>query len=328
MFIGGADAATAQARLATAAVIWAAGLTARRLPLPEATPLDRADAVVDWIMSARRRGGGRCVLQTYVSQAVRVSQAASARGLDLNGVLFIVGSEPLTEAKQRAIVNTEAQVYSRYATTEIGMLGIGCGRPMEAGDLHLVSDSIACIHGTEDAGTAAPYHFTTLLPQSPVVMLNVQMGDAGFLERQHCGCLLDDLGLGVHLRQVRSFSRATGEGVAWFRPELQRIVEELLPARYGGSPLDYQWVEAEDERALTRLLLRVHPRLGPLDTDAIAEDVLAELSRGHAARRIPVERWRQAGTVRVVRQPPQSTSRGKMLPILQERPANGVRGKQ
>ena len=38
-------------------------------------------------------------------------------------------------------------------------------------------------------------------------------------------------------------------------------MERVLPARFGGSPLDYQLMEEEDERGFTRLSLLVSPKL-------------------------------------------------------------------
>lgn len=71
------------------------------------------------------------------------------------------------------------------------------------------------------------------------------------------GCPLEDLGLTDHLRQVRSFSKLTGEGVTLIGSDVVHILEEVLPARYGGSPLDYQMMEVEDEDGFTRLWLLV-----------------------------------------------------------------------
>jgi hypothetical protein len=61
-----------------------------------------------------------------------------------------------------------------------------------------------------------------------------------------------------------------------------RIIEEVLPARFGGSALDYQLVEEEDENGFTRLTFVVSPSVGELDVNALIEVVLDEVSRDSA----------------------------------------------
>ena len=43
--------------------------------------------------------------------------------------------------------------------------------------------------------------------------------------------------------------------------DLIRLIEEVLPARFGGAPTDYQFVEREDARGLPKVDLRVSPRI-------------------------------------------------------------------
>jgi hypothetical protein len=291
------------------------------IPWPRALPVDRPEVIVDWIRQTRRRTR-RCVVHTYVSQAVRVCQAAAAAGLRLEGTQFIVGAEPLTQAKRGEIEALGAHVYSRYYSTEAGAVGLGCGTPVAVDDLHLVSDTVAVIpldDSTVLDRDPKPLVLTSLLAESPKVMLNVQMGDAAVMAERPCGCLLGALGLQTHLSSVRSYSRVTGEGMSMDAAELTRIIEEVLPARYGGASTDYQWAEEEDERALTRLCLRIDPRVGPVDEARVVEDILAELRRGDRAHRIYAEMWRQAGTIRVLQERPRLTVQGKLLPIVRER---------
>jgi hypothetical protein len=71
------------------------------------------------------RGAGRIVhLSTSVS-------AAKAAGVDLGGVVFCVGGEPLT--RRRAAVFAEAGVRcgSLYSMAECGQIGSGCGDSAE-----------------------------------------------------------------------------------------------------------------------------------------------------------------------------------------------------
>ena len=44
--------------------------------------------------------------------------------------------------------------------------------------------------------------------------------------------------------------------------DLIRLIEEVLPARFGGGPTDYQFVEDEDERGLPVVQLAGQPATG------------------------------------------------------------------
>jgi hypothetical protein len=57
------------------------------------------------------------------------------------------------------------------------------------------------------------------------------------------------------------------------------ILEEVLPARFGGSPLDYQLLEEEDEQGFTRLSLLVSPRVALADENAALELIASALQR-------------------------------------------------
>jgi hypothetical protein len=308
-----------ESELATAGVLVISRALGRPVPVPRPVRVDDPDPVVDWIEESTQRHRG-CVVQAYVSQAVRMSQRAMERGLDLDGVLFIVGSEPLTEAKQRAIARSGAAVYPRYFATETGSVGFGCGAAREVGDYHLVDDTLAMIQPEGDGG---PLHLTSLLSSAPKLLLNARLGDVATVERRNCGCAFGDLGFSTHLRHVRGLDVVASEAMRVRRADLARLAEEVLPARHGGTALDYQWIEHE-ERALTRLGLRVDPRLGPVDEQAVVRDVLEELARLDWAHRLCTQLWREAGTVRVLRERPTTSARGKHQPLLREQAADSV----
>jgi hypothetical protein len=91
-----------------------------------------------------------------------------------------------------------------------------------------------------------------------------------------------------------------------------RVLEEVLPARFGGGPTDYQLVEADGVAGGTLRLL-VDPRLGPLDPERVIEAFLAAIGPGSGAERVMSLAWREAGLVRVERRPPVATASGKIL---------------
>jgi hypothetical protein len=92
-----------------------------------------------------------------------------------------------------------------------------------------------------------------------------------------------------------------------------RVLEVVLPERFGGIPSDYQLVEEEAADGAPRIQLLVHPRVGPLSSDGIAQTFLAAIGRGSGAERIMSLVWRDAGLLRVERRPPVATATGKVL---------------
>src|SRR5688572_18397220 len=137
-----------------------------------------------------------------------------------------------------------------------------------------------------------------------------RFGDYARLEERPCACFLGELGLQTHLSEIRSFEKLTGEGVTFARSNLEKILEEMLPARFGGTHLDYQLGEI-DEGGNVRVVLRVSPTVGPLDERAVREALLEALGHGDAVDQYQTGLWRGAGTVEVRRESPSATRAGK-----------------
>jgi hypothetical protein len=114
---------------------------------------------------------------------------------------------------------------------------------------------------------------------------------------------------------VRSFEKLTGEGMTVVGANFMRLIEAVLPARFGGSSVDYQLVEKEGADALTELVLRVHPRVGALEETALRDALLAELESGDMIDRHVAQVWRRLQTIRVSREPPLATPSGKIYPF-------------
>ena len=111
---------------------------------------------------------------------------------------------------------------------------------------------------------------------------------------------------------------------------LVQVIEEVLPARFGGSVTDYQAVEEPGENGLVHLTLLVSPRLGPLDDADVTNAVRGELRRGHGGERLAELVWNQTDFLRVRRAEPIPTARGKLLPfhVLRSTAENGSVGSQ
>jgi hypothetical protein len=96
---------------------------------------------------------------------------------------------------------------------------------------------------------------------------------------------------------------------------MERILDELLPARFGGSALDYQFAEEEDARGFTRLVLRISPAV-TLGTEQDAVDfVLAAFGDVNAGGALMRSTIREAGMLLIRREAPTMTGRGKLMPL-------------
>lgn len=293
------------------------------IPPPEFVDLNHGEVVARWAADALSRSPG-CWVYTFVCSAVRACQAAAELGLRLAGAKFLVTGEPLTERKKAEIEATGAKALPVYGVSEAGAIAGACQRGAASDDCHLFSDGFAAIQHRRPVPLSGvevdAFLFTSLLPQTPKILLNTETGDYGVLEKSRCGCPLEELGFGEHMHHIRSFEKLTGEGVTFVDCDFMRIIEETLPLRFGGQSTDYQLVECEDERGLTRLHLYVSPRLGPLNDGEVVEVFIQELRRDGFSPRgwlhSGSEMWRQARSVRVVRELPLTTRGGKIYPFF------------
>ncbi len=294
-----------------------AALRGKKFPMPEHVPLGEAVVVAGWL--AEKKAAGRpAYLDTKSSSAVRVCQAALDHRLDIAGTLFRVGSEPFTEAKARVLQATGVRVLVHYAMSECGRIGMGCTRPEQVDDVHFMAYRLAMVQRPQRVGggdeTVNSFYVTNLLPYAPKVSLNVQTGDYGVVTKRRCGCVFDRLGFDTHIHTIRSYEKLTGGGVTFFGSELITLLEEILPARFGGSVSDYQLVE-EETNGVIRVSLVVSPRVGLLDESAVAEEALKFLALRNAGGRLMTAEWRHGNTLKVVRREPYATSSAKIQPL-------------
>jgi hypothetical protein len=304
--------------LATYTAIVLGRLLGRPLPWPETARLDQA-AVVARRMAETLGKYGECLLLTLVSWAVRVCLAAREEGLDLKGAVFWGGGEPPTPAKVRTITERGASWIAGYWFMEVGAVGLGCAQPADVNDNHLLNDSVAIVQYprriNDSEITVDAFNFTTLLPTAPKILLNVESDDYGIIEKRSCGCMLESYGFTEHVRHIRSFSKLSGEGVSLVGSEMVQILEEVLPARFGGSPLDYQLQEEEDDQGFTRLSLLVSPKVDIPDEGKVVQTILETLGRSSVAADMARSIWSQAEILRVKRKEPVWTQRGKLMSL-------------
>ena len=291
-------------------------VTGGALPFPRHLPPARAVEVVKWL-AEKRDAGTPGLLAATPSSSVRVCLAAAEHGIDISGSFFRMGGEPYTPAKAMIVANAGCDGACHYFLSELGWAGIACADPMYPDDVHVCTDRLAVRqrrHRLAPGDDVGLLSFTSLHPSLPNMFLNAEWDDFGVLEERGCSCPLADLGLSLHLHTIRSVEKLTGEGVSFLGEALIDVVEDLLPSRFGGAPNDYQLVEKE-QGGMTRVQVRVSPRLGRIDEDRIVPEILAFLEQDRGGRAM-AGLWRAGGTLEVIRAEPLVTRASKVLPLV------------
>jgi hypothetical protein len=250
--------------------------------------------------------------------------AAQENNFNIKGTRFLVTGEPLTAQKQKEIESCGARAIPVYGISEAGVIAAGGSqRYPEADHCYLYKDTTAVItHPVPVAHsdiTVPAFLFTTLLYESPKLLLNVGMGDYGTVYEQRDDSEYGRLGFDTHICNIRSYEKLTGEGVTFVDTDFINIIEKKLPERFGGQSTDYQLTEEEDEKGLSHLKLLVSPRLGELEEKDVVGFFLGLLKSAEQSpeswAQSGTEMWSQARTVRVARSDPLATASGKILPF-------------
>ena len=311
------ETVSAKDRLAASMVHW---LVRRGTgsPPPELTPLSDAAKVGRVLAGMARQGLKPCIV-TSPSEAVRACLAMQDEHISLDDVTFLLGAEPLTQARKDTIEAGGAAAVPTYGFSEGGSVGSQCDRAATAADdVHVSLDAYAVIQREGAAAASAPPDallLTALRPACPKVLLNTEIGDSAVVETRQCGCLFDEVGYVQHLHTIRSFEKITGFGVTFVAADLYRVIEEALPRRVGGAVTDYQLVEAQDACGVPSYTLYVSPDVGPAADSTIIATFLEELGTLTNHYRYMVNLWDQADMIRVRRARPLITPRGKVLPF-------------
>jgi hypothetical protein len=292
---------------------WGGLLGGSRMPPPYYAPVDQPLSIVNW-MQDTRRGQETPHLLTFPTSAVRLCQFAREAGFDLEGTEFSIGGEPVTAARLETIRRAGAHAAPHYGAAESGPIGEACLAPELPDEVHLFDDLLALIQAGPGASLpSSALLVSTLRATCPLVLLNVSLGDEAAVRSRRCGCPMEQAGWTTHLDSIRSYEKLTAAGMTFVDRNLVRVLEDVLPARFGGSPADYQLLEEEDNAGYSRLKLLVHPALAGIDADAVASAFLTEISAGAGAENVMALVWRNADLLRVVRAKPMVTSTGKIL---------------
>jgi len=285
---------------------------------PKFVPFDQAVVLAQWANDQVRLAGA-CTIHASVSRILRIAVAAREHDIDLTGTVLRGGGEPPTPSKVAQILSTGATFRSSYAFSEVGTVGSSCLNATGPNDQHFMQDHLAMIQASRPVPGFAlevpAFCFTSLLDSAPKLLLNVESDDYGTVDTRPCGCTWETLGYPVHIRDIRSFRKLTGEGVTLVGSDMERILDDVLPKRFGGSALDYQFTEEEDEGGFTRLIVRVAPSIALGDEAEAIEFILRALEQSGGGAAVAQSTWRQAGTLRIRRETPTMTGRGKLMPL-------------
>jgi hypothetical protein len=287
------------------------------IPVPEYTPLNDPVPIVRWL-GEKVRQGTPGLISVSANNAVRLSEAARSAGVDISGTCFRVGGEPLTRAKLKLIEQAGASTLSGWAMAELGPFGGGCANREAIDDMHLFAGKVAAIQRSkvlaDGESRVDAIYLTTLLRSTPKIMLNVDTGDFGVMNQRSCGCALEKAGFTTHVHTIRNYEKLTAGGVQFLGEDIIELVEEVLPARFGGSSTNYQFVEEQDG-AVTQVSIYVSPRLGEVRETDIVRAVLTHLAGANGGGRGMARFWDQGRTLRVVRRDPFVTASLKTPPL-------------
>jgi hypothetical protein len=301
-------------RVSALAVCLGSLLAGSPLPFPRPTALV---SIARWMQQARQ-AGATPHLKAYVTVAMKLCEAAAEVGIELAGAQLTLTGEPLTGARLETFARYGVAAASDYGSNETGQVGEPCGAPGAPDDVHLLDD----LHAVIQPGAAGQAHgfpprallITSLRPTAPIVLLNVSMGDEAWVTARSCGCALEVAGLRRHLHAVRSFEKLMIAGRTFLDADVVHVLEELLPARFGGTPAHYQLVESEGAAGEARLTILVDPAVGTVDLTAVADVFRRALGDPRA--------WREGSTIRAISAPPRATTSGKILHVHREPPGS------
>lgn len=306
---------------------WTSQLAGVPLPRPEHVPLDDPRPILGWLTESLG-AGARPHLFSFTSSAVALCRAAARAGADLTGAHLTVVGEPVTAARMRVLRDSGAEVAPRYAIIECSSIGHGCLSPEVSDEVHFLSDLHALVQPGPELSVAgvsrSALFLSSLRLAAPFVLLNVSMGDEAVVTERACGCPLARLGWATHLHTIRSPEKLTAGGMTFLDTDVVRVLEEVLPARFGGGPTDYQLLEEEAADGRPRLRLLVHPAIGALDGARVVDTFLTAVGKTGGAAEVMARMWHDAGFLNVDRRPPYATPTGKILHLHVRRAA--VRG--
>ncbi len=310
----------------TKSSVWTAKFYGKNMPNPDFVDLRDTVKIARWMNENLGDAEGFSVV-TYSSSALRLIMEAKKHRLKIGKTVFWLMGEPLTDKILEEIQEFGCNAYSLYGCNELMLIGHGCANPDFPDDMHLCKDKLAAIQYKKKVEhsdiSVDAFLFTTILKSSPKIFLNTETGDYGRIEKRHCGCGFEKLGFAEHIHTVRSFEKLTAEGATFIGSDIIPLVQRILPSRFGGNANDYQFVEEADSEGIPRLFILISPDIGEIDEESIKKTVLDTLTSGEYSHAYSRSYWTQAETIKIRRQNPIPTMRGKITPLHIRKDGNG-----
>ncbi len=276
--IGGRDWRNLHYRVATRFLVAQMRWLGAQAPYP--TYLGQNDflPVAEYLVRRHREGAGT-VVSGYVSSLARVAADAADHGLDLSGCRAVLVGEALTDAKRATMESAGMEPYATYGVSEFGSIGYPCRSMHSRNCVHVSREAVALAMRPHDlAAGVDSICLTSLLPFAPRVAINVEIGDTGVIEPCTCDCIMRKLGLDLQIRDIAAIAKVTAQGMTIAAGDLVKVLEETLPARFGGRPGDYQLIETEG-RSQTEMVLRIRPGVAVAPPAEVLQVFLAETGR-------------------------------------------------
>jgi hypothetical protein len=311
------DHGSSRARIANRLLPVVAPALGARLPRPAHVPPTDPEPVLGWARSALDRAGG-ARLGAYTSSAVALAQLARERDVDLRGLVIAALGEPLGEERAAAIRASGAEPANGYGFMQKGTVAGACPR-CDAEEMHVLESEVAVIgrrRRRPDGVDVDAFLWTSLADDSPSVLLNVENDDYGTIVSTDdaCDCELGRIGMRTLISGVRGMSKVAIAGMTVRAEQLAKIAEVVLPARLGGGPSSFQFIQ-DGSAERPRLRVRVDPSIGDVDERIVLETIAAELSRTDSGA-LAVAMWSSSDALVIERAHPRPTHAGKVLPLM------------
>ncbi|HLG95947.1 MAG TPA: hypothetical protein VKX49_06520 [Bryobacteraceae bacterium] len=313
---GGVTRANLHYRVITRLLV--AQMRALGLKVPYPTYLDQNDfRPVAEFLRDEMDSGRPSYMCGFVSSIARVAEAAAANGIDLTGCCALTFGEALTDAKRHVIQAAGMGVYPSYGTTDFGGIGMPCSQMTKGNCTHVMKHGIALISRNQatswtDSGVDSLYA-TSILPYSARIFINAEIGDTGVIEKATCNCLFSRLGFDLQVRDIAAISKVTAQGITLELTEVVPLLEEALPARFGGHPGDYQLCEIETG-SQTEIVLHIRPRATAATPEEVLKYFLGEVKRVYGGS-LSVVSWLHSEGIHAKIAPPVLASTGKFRAV-------------
>jgi len=315
--IGGASGANLHYRIVTRCVAAQMRLFGAKVPNPTYLDLNDFRPAAEYLARLVRQGE-RPIISGFVSSISRVAAAAVDQDLDVSGTIAMVAGEALTDVKRHVIESAGMSVYPTYGASDVGNIGYPCRHMNRGNCVHIFRHGVALAanpRATADwsGGPMDSLYATPLLPFAPRRLINAEIGDTGVIEEASCDCGFTRLGFNLQVRDIAAISKVTAQGMTIAAGELVQILEERMPARFGGRPGDYQLIEAEGV-AQTEMTLCIRPGVCRAGDEEVLGYFLSETHRLYGGS-MSVLAWAHTRGIRVKWAPPVLSATGKFRAV-------------